>query len=159
MDSTSLSFDLSFGNLQDPEDLRTLARLGFRTLIDARAEADPPTSELGLRYVALPVSHADGPSEFEIGAFMKLMSDPDARPVFVRGDGERTGVLAVVWDAVYRALSLGDAEALARGLGVGPLSADAKAFIRAKSPVYRRSIALPSPLPLPTAAGPEVPLV
>ena len=155
MDSTSLSFDLSFGDLQDPDDLRTLAALGFRTLIDVRDAPLPDEAEnLGLKRVGLPIT-GTCPSEKTLMSFTAVMSDSEARPVFVRGEGHTPGVLAVVWDAIYRALSVGDAEALARGLGIGVLPECAREFIRTRSPVYRRSFPVVDP---PRSAGPEVPL-
>jgi len=155
MDSTSLSFDLSFGNLRDPDDLRTLAALGFRTLVDVRDGSSPDECEnLGLKRVALPIT-GDCPSNKTLMSFTAVMADPDARPIFVRGEGHVPGVLAVVWDAIYRALSVGDAEALARGLGIGALPQEARDFIRARSPVYRRSFPAHD---VPRPAGPEVPL-
>ena len=156
MDSTSLSFDLSFGDLQDPDDLRTLAALGFRTLVDVRDASMPDEAEnLGLRRIGLPIT-GDCPDAQTLTSFSAVMADSEARPVFVRGSGHTPGVLAVVWDAIFRTLAVSDAEALARGLGVGPLPECAREFIHARSAVYHRSN-FPVRDEPPVALHPELP--
>ena len=92
------------------EGFRQLAQMGVRTVVDLRAEhiggkEKEVVESLGMRSVHLPVLPGAQPSDKQVFTFLKLMQDPDQKPVFVhcqRGKF-RTGILI----AIYRIAVLG----------------------------------------------------
>lgn len=90
------------GGQPSKKGLAMLKRLGIRTVLDLRN--DPQGFEpgevrrLGLRYTALPMSASKPPPDAVLEAFLALIRDPAAGPVFVhclRG-ADRTGLVSAV---------------------------------------------------------------
>jgi protein tyrosine/serine phosphatase len=84
-------------------DLKDLATLGIKTIIDLR---DDPTSyekraaeSLGLNYVNIPMSDSSYPKEEQIQQFLKLATDPATGAFYVHcaGGRHRTGVAGAVY--------------------------------------------------------------
>jgi protein tyrosine/serine phosphatase len=108
-DSISIS---NFGQMDDrfyrgaqpkAEDFRSLSALGIKTVIDLRN--DPASYErsatetAGMRYVNIPMSDKDYPSESEIKQFLSVVNDPATGKFFVHcaGGRHRTGVMGAIY--------------------------------------------------------------
>ena len=85
------------------EDLKALADLGIKTVIDLR---DEPVSyekraaeALGMKYVSIPMSDSHLPSDAQIEQFLTLANDPATGKFFVHcaGGRHRTGVMGAVY--------------------------------------------------------------
>ena len=85
------------------EDIKDLAALGIKTIIDLR---DDPTGYeksvaegLGLHYVNIPMSDTHYPKEEQIQQFLKLAADPATGAFYVHcaGGRHRTGVAGAVY--------------------------------------------------------------
>jgi protein tyrosine/serine phosphatase len=85
------------------EDIKDLAGLGIKTLIDLR---DDPTryekqvaEALGMHYVNIPMSDSSYPKEEQIQQFLKLATDPQTGAFYVHcaGGRHRTGVAGAVY--------------------------------------------------------------
>jgi protein tyrosine/serine phosphatase len=89
------------------QDIKDLAALGIKTLIDLRD--DPKGYEkqeaeaLGLRYVNIPMSDSKYPKQENIDEFLKVASDPDTGKFYVHcaGGRHRTGVMGAVYRYNY----------------------------------------------------------
>jgi tyrosine-protein phosphatase SIW14 len=84
----------------DAAGYRAAAAMGFRTVVDLRLTGDPsaPAAEAGLRLVEIPVEPWDADDD-EIAAFLRVATDPDARPVLVhcRHGADRTGMMVAAY--------------------------------------------------------------
>lgn len=91
------------GAQPDEQDIKDLAALGVKTVIDLRN--DPVSYEkqsveaVGMRYVNIPMSDKDYPQPAQINAFLKLVDDPATGKFFVHcaGGKHRTGVMGAVY--------------------------------------------------------------
>src|SRR5262245_20426333 len=63
-----------------PEDYKDLAALGINTVIDLRNDAESyaktAAETAGLKYVNIPLSDSQAPTDEHIAAFLKLVDDP-----------------------------------------------------------------------------------
>ena len=108
-DSINIS---NFGQMDDrfyrgaqpkAEDFKALSALGIKTVIDLRN--DPASYERsaaetnGMRYVNIPMSDKDYPTEGEIKQFLSIVNDPATGKFFVHcaGGRHRTGVMGAVY--------------------------------------------------------------
>ena len=102
----------NFGQLDDqfyrgarpkPEDLRSLAALGIKTVIDLTdnsLEREKPAVEAaGMRYVNIPIVDKTSPSAAQIDEFLKVANDPATGKFYVHcaGGRHRTGLIAAVY--------------------------------------------------------------
>jgi protein tyrosine phosphatase (PTP) superfamily phosphohydrolase (DUF442 family) len=91
------------GAQPNPDDYKTLAALGIKTIIDLRD--DPTTYEktrseaAGLRYVNIPMSDKDRPPDDKILAFFTVANDDASHPFYVHcvGGRHRTGLIGAIY--------------------------------------------------------------
>lgn len=84
---------------------------------DAAAEA-AKAKELGLRYFNIPVSYADPKSE-QVDEFLKILSDPANRPVFIHcHSANRVGAFWMIRRVLVDGWKLEDAEREAEKIGM-----------------------------------------
>lgn len=94
------------GSQPSKDELRELARIGVRTVIDlrrgTRSSMQRLAAELGIDYVTIPMSARQEMSDADIAAFLAIVDDPARRPVYVHclAGKHRTGVMV----ALYRVL-------------------------------------------------------
>ena len=89
------------GGQPTPEHLEAAARVGYRTVINLRAPGEQTAwdeaekaAELGLSYVALPISGRGDLSVEHARQLSELVTDPDALPAMVHcASGNRVGAL------------------------------------------------------------------
>lgn len=85
------------------EDLRALAALGVKTVIDltdnSREKEQPAVEAAGMRYVNIAIVDKKDPSAAQIAEFLKLTNDPATGKFYVHcaGGRHRTGVMAAVY--------------------------------------------------------------
>jgi len=85
------------------EDMKTLAALGIKTIIDltdnSREREEPAVEAAGMRYVNIPIVDKKNPSAAQIEEFLKLTSDPATGKFYVHcaGGRHRTGVMGAVY--------------------------------------------------------------
>lgn len=102
----------NFGKMDDffyrgaqpkPDDYKALAGLGIKTIIDLR---DDPTSyekveaeKLGIKYVNIPMSDKEKPSDDKIVAFFDIAHNAENMPIYVHciGGRHRTGLIGAVY--------------------------------------------------------------
>lgn len=113
------------GGRMDSAHVATLAREGFRTVLDLRAPREmrgfdeiAALEAAGIRYERVPVVPATlGDAEFD--RVRALLSDERRAPFFVHcASGNRVGALLVPWLALDRGWSRDDAVAAARRMGL-----------------------------------------
>lgn len=86
-----------------PDDYKSLANLGVKTIIDLRN--DPTDYEksaaeaVGIKYVNIPMSGWKSPQDEDIARFLKLMDDPATGTVFVhcKAGIHRTGITGAIY--------------------------------------------------------------
>ena len=85
------------------EDLKTLAAMGVKTIIDltdnSRDEEQPAVEAAGLRYINIPMVDKGYPDMDQINQFLKVVDDPATGKFFVHcaGGRHRTGVVGAVY--------------------------------------------------------------
>jgi protein tyrosine phosphatase (PTP) superfamily phosphohydrolase (DUF442 family) len=102
----------NFGKMDDkfyrgaqpkPEDYKSLAALGIKTIIDLR---DDPTKyekteaeKAGMKYVNIPMSDKDKPSDDKILAFFAIANHQENLPFYVHciGGRHRTGLIGAIY--------------------------------------------------------------
>lgn len=86
-----------------PDDYKSLADLGIKTVIDLRSDptnyAKTSAEAVGLKYVNIPMSGWKKPEDADLNAFLKLANDPATGPFFVhcKAGIHRTGVAGAVY--------------------------------------------------------------
>jgi tyrosine-protein phosphatase SIW14 len=85
---------------------RELAQLGIKTVIDLRqigehsqADEQKVVSDLGMRYVSIPMAGMSTPKDDQVTAALALLSDTAGGPVFVhcKRGADRTGMVVAVY--------------------------------------------------------------
>ena len=85
------------------KDLKDLAQLGIRTIIDLRDDPEPyekPMAEaLGMNYVHIPMIAKKYPTPEALDLFLKTVNDPNTGKFFVHcaGGRHRTGAMGAVY--------------------------------------------------------------
>jgi protein tyrosine phosphatase (PTP) superfamily phosphohydrolase (DUF442 family) len=85
------------------EDLKVLAAMGIKTIVDLRHDPKPyekPIAEsLGMKYVNIPMISKKYPTEEATAAFLKLINDPETGKFYVHcaGGRHRTGAMGAVY--------------------------------------------------------------
>lgn len=102
----------NFGKLNDNyyrgaqpkgEAFAELKRLGIKTVVDLRKdnmrEAQALAERHGLRYVNIPLTTSQPPTEEQTAYFLRLVNDPANGPVYVhcKGGRHRTGVMTAIY--------------------------------------------------------------
>jgi tyrosine-protein phosphatase SIW14 len=103
----------NFGKIDDhyyrgaqPEgrDFTDLAALGIKTVIDLTSDDGVPqepslVEQAGMRFVKIPMTTRVAPTADELAAFLRVVNDPAAQPVYVHcvGGRHRTGVMTAVY--------------------------------------------------------------
>ena len=92
------------------DDIHDLATLGIKTVIDLTSDdgaADEKSlvEQAGMHFVKIAMTTRTEPTTDELAAFLKVVNDPEAQPVYVHcvGGKHRTGVMT----AIYRMTSEG----------------------------------------------------
>jgi protein tyrosine/serine phosphatase len=86
-----------------PEDLKSLAALGIKTVIDltdnSMEREKPAVEAAGMRYVNIAIVDKTNPSAEQINQFLKLANDPATGKFYVHcaGGRHRTGLIAAVY--------------------------------------------------------------
>jgi protein tyrosine/serine phosphatase len=98
--------DANYFRGAEPDDgeYANLAALGIRTVIDLRSNDVDKEDRLlvehaGMHYVQIPMTTHEPPTRMVIEQFLRIVDDPDARPVYVHcvGGRHRTGVMTAVY--------------------------------------------------------------
>ena len=88
------------------EGFKELAAKGIKTVIDLRqigehsqADEQKIVTDLGMRYVSIPMKGLSEPKENLVAAVQKIFNDPDQGPVFVhcKRGADRTGLVVAVY--------------------------------------------------------------
>src|SRR6266550_4750645 len=85
------------------EDLKSLAALGIKTVIDltdnSRDREEPAVQAAGMRYVNIPIVDKESPSADQISAFLKVANNPATGKFYVHcaGGRHRTGIMGAVY--------------------------------------------------------------
>ncbi len=85
------------------EDLKNLAALGIKTVIDLTDNSSdyekPAVEAAGMRYVNIPLVDKAYPSAEQVNAFLKVTNDPATGKFFVHcaGGRHRTGIMGAVY--------------------------------------------------------------
>ncbi|HEV7746312.1 MAG TPA: tyrosine-protein phosphatase [Pyrinomonadaceae bacterium] len=91
------------GGRPKPEDLKNLAALGIKTIIDltdnSRDREQPAVEAAGMRYVNIPIVDKKNPSDSQIEEFLKVANDPATGKFYVHcaGGRHRTGVMGAIY--------------------------------------------------------------
>jgi protein tyrosine/serine phosphatase len=86
-----------------PEELRTLAALGIKTVIDltdnSREHEEPAVVAAGMRYINIPIVDKAYPGADQVSAFLKVANDPATGKFYVHcaGGRHRTGIMGAVY--------------------------------------------------------------
>jgi protein tyrosine/serine phosphatase len=86
-----------------PEDFRTLAALGIKTVIDltdnSRDREQPAVEAAGMSYVNIPIVDKAYPGAEQVSAFLKVANDPATGKFYVHcaGGRHRTGIMGAVY--------------------------------------------------------------
>jgi protein tyrosine/serine phosphatase len=86
-----------------PEDLKSLAALGIKTVIDltdnSMEREKPAVEAAGMRYINIPIEDKTNPSAAQISEFLKIAGDPETGKFYVHcaGGRHRTGLIAAVY--------------------------------------------------------------
>jgi tyrosine-protein phosphatase SIW14 len=85
-------------------DYTDLAALGVKTVIDLTSDdaqrGEKATVErAGMKYVQIPMTTHESPSEAKIAEFLSIVNDPASQPVYVHcvGGRHRTGVMTAIY--------------------------------------------------------------
>jgi protein tyrosine phosphatase (PTP) superfamily phosphohydrolase (DUF442 family) len=114
------------GGQPDAGQLAALAEAGYRTVVDLRSAAEPyPRDEeatalesLGVAYISIPVSGAEGLTRENARAIAAVLADEEAYPLAIHcGSGNRVGALLALEAAWVDGLP--PEAALALGLDAG----------------------------------------
>jgi protein tyrosine/serine phosphatase len=86
-----------------PEDLRRLAELGIKTVIDltdnSMKREKPAVEAAGMRYVNIPIIDKAYPSSEQAKEFLRVVSDPATGKFYVHcaGGRHRTGIMGAIY--------------------------------------------------------------
>jgi len=88
-----------------PQEFKSLARLGIKTVLDLRPEEDHVRAEqkvveaAGMRYISLPMNGLLAPTDQQITRALAIIQDSGSGPVFVhcRRGADRTGTVVACY--------------------------------------------------------------
>jgi protein tyrosine/serine phosphatase len=135
------------------DDYAALAALGVKTVINLTSgDADPSEQAMvtraGMKYVQIPMTTHQPPSDAELDAFLKLVNDPLSQPVYVHcvGGRHRTGIMTAVYRMAQDGWTADQAfrEMKQFRFGADFLHPEFKQFVYAFHPRGVRNAALPA---------------
>lgn len=91
------------GGRPKPEDFKTLAALGIKTVIDltdnSKERERPAVEAAGMRYINIPIVDKSYPSMEQANEFLKVANDPATGKFYLHcaGGRHRTGVMGAVY--------------------------------------------------------------
>jgi tyrosine-protein phosphatase SIW14 len=92
------------GAQPEGQDYHDLAALGVKTIINLTSDDAQPnerqmTERSGMRYVQIPMTTHQEPTNAQIAQFLSLVNDPASQPVYVHcmGGRHRTGVMTAIY--------------------------------------------------------------
>ncbi|MBI3802201.1 MAG: hypothetical protein HY282_00360 [Nitrospirae bacterium] len=156
MEIKKVNPELAFAGHPIDEELITLRERGYRMLIDTtmpeefREPERRKAERAGLRYAELPVD-AKAWSKENFLQLEEILFPQEARPALICSpQGRRSGVLALVWDAIQNAYTVEKMEERARQFDLN-LPEIAKEYIQKNSPAYspEPKLRVPEGLPFP----------
>jgi tyrosine-protein phosphatase SIW14 len=91
------------GAQPEGQDYNDLAALGVKTIINLTSDDTQPNerqlaSQAGMKYVQIPMTTHQEPTNAQITQFLSLVNDPASQPVYVHcvGGKHRTGVMTAI---------------------------------------------------------------
>jgi len=91
------------GAQPEGQDYNDLAALGVKTIINLTSDDAQPnerqmTERSGMRYVQIPMTTHQEPTNAQIAQFLSIVNDPASQPVYVHcvGGKHRTGVMTAI---------------------------------------------------------------
>ena len=91
------------GAQPEGQDYHDLAALGVKTIINLTSDDAQPnerqmTERTGMRYVQIPMTTHQEPTNAQIAQFLSIVNDPASQPVYVHcvGGKHRTGVMTAI---------------------------------------------------------------
>ena len=91
------------GAQPEGQDYHDLAALGVKTIINLTSDDAQPnerqmTERSGMRYVQIPMTTHQEPTNAQIAQFLSIVNDPASQPVYVHcvGGKHRTGVMTAI---------------------------------------------------------------
>src|ERR1044071_886000 len=91
------------GGQPKPEDLKDLASIGIKTVINLRDDFEPweqqAVEAAGMRYVSIPMDGHAYPSKETVNAFLTVVNDPETGKFFAHcaGGKHRTGSMGAIY--------------------------------------------------------------
>ena len=133
------------------EGMRALERMGVRTVVNLRVTGSDREELLGTRLEHEHISFKPWhPEDKDVAAFLRIVTDPARRPVFVhcRHGADRTGMMVAIYRRVVQGWSAEDAlaEMTEGGFGFHPVWDDLLDYVRELDGArWRRELGLPDP--------------
>ncbi|HEU4388674.1 MAG TPA: sulfur transferase domain-containing protein [Blastocatellia bacterium] len=114
------------GGQPGPGDLKRLAELGIRTIVNLRGEDERTQSEgveakaLGLRYFAIPMPGLSRPSDEQVSGVMAILDAQENWPVFIhcKRGSDRTGTIIACYRISHEGWTGSQAIAEAKRFGM-----------------------------------------
>ncbi len=131
------------GRAPDAEGLRTLKKLGVRTIIDFRThdEHEELARDPGIEYIQMPFSAFDPPPREIVDEFLGIVTDPDRLPVFFhcRHGKDRTGAMAALYRIRVQGWEPEKAVREMKFFGFRRIYRDLLEFVRSQKPSKMRT--------------------
>lgn len=133
------------------EGMRSLERMGVRTVVNLRVTGSDREELLGTQLAYEHISFKPWhPEDEDVGAFLRIVTDPTRRPVFVhcRHGADRTGMMVAIYRRVVQGWSADDAlaEMTEGGFDFHPVWQNLLDYVREFDPArWRRDLGLPDP--------------
>lgn len=116
------------GGQPSPEGLEQLSHMGIKTVINLRQPSQAMQEErrsveaLGMEWVNIPMWFWWRPSDQQVHRFLRIVTDPAKRPVFIhcRQGWNRVGVMVAIYRVVRQRWTPQQAHAEARRFGLVP---------------------------------------
>lgn len=133
------------------EGMRSLERMGVRTVINLRAfhsdRDELRGTRLGYEHIRF---HPWHPEDEDVEAFLRIVTDPARRPVFVHcaHGADRTGMMVAIYRMVVQGWSADEAiaEMTGGGFGFHPIWSNLLGYLRSFDATrWRRVLGLPGP--------------
>ncbi|MGA3185580.1 MAG: tyrosine-protein phosphatase [Bryobacteraceae bacterium] len=115
-----------------------IAELGVKTVIDLRenidhsqAEEQKEVTNLGMRYISIPMEGMSTPKNDQVAQVMALLNDPAAGPVFVhcKRGADRTGMVIAVYRISHDGWENKKALSEAKSYGMSPFQRSIQHYI------------------------------
>ena len=139
-----------------------LAQLGIKTVIDLRdigehsqADEQKTVTDLGMRYVSIPMKGMSAPTGDQIAAVLTLFNDPASEPVFVhcKRGADRTGTVIAIYRISHDGWENHKALSEAKSLGMGFYESAMQHYVMDYKPAAAVVTASTTSTPVPAAAA------